>query len=108
MSEPVAVPLSDLYELDETAWLEQMAVLVTERRFNKIDSKNLSEYLSDMARRDKREVWSRLVTLMKHLLRWQYQPKNARIPGATPSASSGTNSHSTVRAVLCADMRKKC
>jgi hypothetical protein len=75
MSEPVTVPLSDLYELDETAWLEQMSALVAQRRFKSIDSKNLSEYLSDMARRDKREVWSRLVTLMKHLLKWNYQPK---------------------------------
>ena len=75
MSEPVTVPLSDLYELDETAWLEQMSALVARRRFKNIDYKNLSEYLSDMARRDKREVWSRLVTLMKHLLKWQHQPK---------------------------------
>src|SRR5438067_13682360 len=75
MSEPVAVPLHELYELDETAWLEQMSRLAAERRFNKMDHEHLSEYLSDMARRDKREVWSRLVTLMEHLLKWQYQPK---------------------------------
>lgn len=74
MSEPVTVPLHELYELDETAWLEQMSKLAAERRFNKMDHEHLSEYLSDMARRDKREVWSRLVILTKHLLKWHFQP----------------------------------
>src|SRR5260370_36501850 len=76
MSEPVAVPLHDLYELDETAWLEQMSRLAAEGRFNKMDHEHLSEYLSDMARRDKREVWSGLVILVAHLLKWHYQPGN--------------------------------
>jgi hypothetical protein len=75
MSEPATVPLHDLYELDETAWLEQMSELVAEKRFNKLDHRNLSEYLSDMARRDKREVRTRLIILMQHLLKWHYQPR---------------------------------
>ncbi len=64
-----------LYELDETAWLEQTASLIAQRRFEEIDHENLCEYLSDMARRDKREVRSRLVTLLTHLLKWDRQPK---------------------------------
>jgi hypothetical protein len=75
MSEPVTVPLADLYELDETAWLEQTAKLVSQRRFKRIDVEHLSEYLSDMAIRDRREVKSRLVTLLIHLLKWEFQPK---------------------------------
>src|SRR5262245_40195193 len=75
MSEPVTVPLSELYELDETAWLEQMSKLAAERRFNKMDHEHLSEYLSDMAIRDRREVKSRLTTLLAHLLKWEFQPK---------------------------------
>src|SRR5438105_1656725 len=58
---------------DETAWLEQTASLVAQRRFGEIDPEHLSEYLSDMARRDKREVFSRLVTLLAHLLKWEHQ-----------------------------------
>jgi hypothetical protein len=75
MSERVAVPLSDLYELDETAWLEQMSKLAAERRFAKMDHEHLSEYLSDMAIRDRREVKSRLTTLLIHLLKWEFQAK---------------------------------
>ena len=67
--------LSDLYEADETAWLDAMAKLIRQRRFKDLDYKHLGEYLEDMARRDRREVKSRLVVLMAHLLKWQFQPK---------------------------------
>ncbi len=51
-----------------------MASLASERRFDQIDYDNLSEFLSDMARRDRREVLSRLATLLMHLLKWKHQP----------------------------------
>lgn len=68
------LPLSALFERDETAWLEIMAQLAAEGRFAEMDHPNLSEYLSDMAKRDRREVASRLVTLLTHLLKWEHQP----------------------------------
>jgi hypothetical protein len=71
---PASPPLS-LYEQDETAWLEHTASLVAQRRFSEVDFENLSEYLSDMAKRDRREVFRRLRVLLTHLLKWQHQPK---------------------------------
>jgi hypothetical protein len=65
--------LSALYEEDETAWLEAMADLVREGRYEDLDYPNLQEYLTDMARRDRREVESRLATLLAHLLKWTHQ-----------------------------------
>lgn len=70
------VSLDVLYEQDETAWLEAMAELATQRRHSEMDYLHLSEYLSDMAKRDRREVFSRLVVLMSHLLKWEYQAEN--------------------------------
>ncbi len=67
------LPLHLLYERDETAWLEAMSALVSEGRFAEIDQLNLSEYLSDMAKRDRREVTSRLGVLIAHLLKWEHQ-----------------------------------
>jgi hypothetical protein len=64
-----------LYEADETAWLEAMAALAAGRRLDELDCENLSEYLTDMARRDRREVVSRLVLLLAHLLKWEHQPE---------------------------------
>ena len=65
--------LAVLYEEDETLWLEETARLVAARRFDAIDADNLAEYLCDMALRDKREVLSRLVVLLTHLLKCDAQ-----------------------------------
>lgn len=65
--------LSQLYEADETAWLEKMSKLIEEKQFTKLDYKHLSEYLDDMAKRDRREVVSRLAVLLSHQLKWEYQ-----------------------------------
>ena len=68
------VPLAELYAEDETAWLDRMAGLVRRRRLTDLDLDHLAEYLSDMARRDRRELRSRLVVLMVHRLKWESQP----------------------------------
>jgi hypothetical protein len=67
-------PLSALYERDETAWLEAMAELIRLGRLDEVDYPNLAEYLADMARRDRREVESRLTVLTTHALKWVHQP----------------------------------
>jgi Domain of unknown function DUF29 len=70
---PVATP--SLYQADETAWLDATAELIRQGRFSEIDHESLAEYLNDMARRDRREVSSRLVVLLSHLLKWEFQPR---------------------------------
>jgi hypothetical protein len=67
--------LSRLYTEDEIAWLEIMADLVRRRQFGQLDYKNLSEYLTDMALSEKREVLSRLAVLIAHRLNWKFQPR---------------------------------
>jgi len=74
MIQPRAEPLSALYAEDATAWLEAMAELAAQGRLEELDLSNLAEYLSEMARRDRREVKSRLTVLLAHLLKWRYQP----------------------------------
>ena len=69
------IPLADLYLEDETAWLDRMSELVRQRRLTELDLDNLTEYLSDMARRERREVKSRLGLLITHLLKWEFQPE---------------------------------
>lgn len=74
MTTATVPPLAALYEQDETAWLEAMAELVRQRRLGELDLVHLAEYLTDMARRDRREVVSRLRILLAHILTWEYQP----------------------------------
>jgi uncharacterized protein DUF29 len=67
--------LADLYEPDEVAWLEQSVGLIQQGREDELDFKNLAEFLESMAISQRREVKSRLISLLVHLLKWQYQPK---------------------------------
>lgn len=69
--EPTHVGLD---ETDETAWLEHTAELIRAGRLDQVNAETLAEYLTDMARRDRREVFSRLVILLTHLLKWDHQP----------------------------------
>lgn len=78
MATAQALDLSVLYERDETAWLEAMSALAAAGRYAEMDYPHLSEYLADMARRDRREVFSRLVVLLTHLLKWEHQPQGRR------------------------------
>ena len=74
MIQSTTVSLPDLYEEDETAWLEAVADLIQQGRYSEIDYPHLAEYLSDMAMRDRREVKSRVAALIAHVLKWTYQP----------------------------------
>jgi len=75
MAVATAGSLAAVYLEDETAWLEAMAALVRRRDLEALDLENLGEYLTDMAQRDRREVKSRLVVLLVHLLKWEFQPE---------------------------------
>lgn len=76
MIQKAVTVLADLYEADETAWLEAMAELIQQGRCNDLDYHHLQEYLTDMARRDRREVESRLIVLIAHVLKWLHQPEH--------------------------------
>lgn len=67
--------LPDLYVADETAWLDAMAELIRSDRLTDLDYPHLAEYIEDMAKRDRREVESRLKLLLIHVLKWTYQKK---------------------------------
>ena len=72
---PRAAPA--LFETDETGWLEAMARLIAEGRFDEIDYPHLEEYLTDMAKRDRREVGTRLRILIHNRLNLEYRPLQA-------------------------------
>ena len=59
----------DFYEL-----LRNSARLIREGRFNELDAETLADELEAMSGSQRRELRSRLRQLIKHLLKWQYQP----------------------------------
>jgi hypothetical protein len=62
-----------LYDEDFYAWSMEQARLLRGGEFARLDIENIAEELESMGRRDRREIESRLVVLLAHLLRWQVQ-----------------------------------
>lgn len=67
--------LHDLYERDEVAWYGAMIELIDLERFDALDFGNLKEFLQDMSRSQRHAVKSRLLVLLTHWLKWEYQPE---------------------------------
>src|SRR5512137_2940792 len=66
--------IKTLYEQDFYSWIQHHVALLKDSRFDEIDVDNLIEELQGMAKKDERELISRLIILIAHLLKWQYQP----------------------------------
>ena len=62
------------YDTDFQQWLEGQIRLLTEARFGELDIPNILEELEAIAKKDKREIRSRLIVLLTHLLKYSYQP----------------------------------
>ncbi|MBV9390199.1 MAG: DUF29 domain-containing protein [Chroococcidiopsidaceae cyanobacterium CP_BM_ER_R8_30] len=65
-------PTSPLYEQDFYLWLQQIAQLLKVRNFEEVDWDNLIEEIESMGRSEKRELKSRLIVLIEHLLKLMY------------------------------------
>ncbi len=61
------------YEQDLYAWTFENTQLLREGRFTEVDVVNLIDELESMANRDKRELFSRIIVLLSHLLKWQFR-----------------------------------
>lgn len=64
-----------LYESDEHAWIAAQIAALARGQFDRLDRANLIEYLTEMTIRDRRELKSRLIVLLRHLLNLEVQPE---------------------------------
>ena len=62
------------YQTDFYGWTQQQANLLKTGHLSELDIENLIEEIETMGRSEKRELSSRLLVLLVHLLKWQYQP----------------------------------
>ncbi len=62
-----------LYEDDFHAWTIEQAELLRAGEFSALDVANLAEEIESIGRSVRRELRSRLIVLMMHLLKWQHQ-----------------------------------
>ena len=64
---------TDLYEQDFYLWCLDTCAALGAREFEAVDVCHLIEEIRASAGRDRRELASRLETLVMHLLKWAYQ-----------------------------------
>jgi hypothetical protein len=62
------------YQTDYYGWAVEQAGLLKAGHWQEIDIENLAEEVEAMGRSEKRALESRLIVLITHLLKWQYQP----------------------------------
>src|SRR5215813_5357662 len=61
------------YEVDFYAWTVEQARLLRSGDLAAVDVANIAEEIESMGRSDRRELKSRLVVLVMHLLKWRHQ-----------------------------------
>ena len=66
---------AELYEQDFYAWTQATAALVQAGKWHEIDPGCLTEELRDLGSNIIHAVHSHLYQLLRHLLKWQYQPQ---------------------------------
>ncbi len=62
------------YDTDFYGWTQEQAEALKQRRMDELDIEHLIEEVESMGASERRQLLSRLVVLMMHLLKWQYQP----------------------------------
>lgn len=64
-----------LYDRDFFEWTSRNAELLRRGCLEEIDLEHIAEEIQDLGDRHRREIRSRLVVLVKHLLKWSMQPQ---------------------------------
>ena len=69
--------LKQLYEIDDSQWLEETVSLLRNHQFQQLDLEHLIEELEDLGKEKKNAVASLLEQVIRHLLFLQYWSKEA-------------------------------
>ena len=68
-------PTVSLYDQDFYAWANEQAALLREGKLAAADISHIAQEIESMGKTEKRELVSRLVVLLLHLLKWSFQPE---------------------------------
>lgn len=62
-----------LYDQDFYLWTQQQAALLKAGALSQLDIENLTEEIESMGKSQKKELISRMVILLMHMLKWDHQ-----------------------------------
>jgi hypothetical protein len=63
------------YEADFALWSAEQAARIREGRLDGLDRENLAGEIESLGRGDRHEIRNRLIVILTHLLKWQFQPE---------------------------------
>ena len=66
---------ASLYDSDFYEWTQTVAQNLRQFVLSKADLEHVAEEIADMGKRDRREIRSRMIVLVMHLMKWAAQPK---------------------------------
>ncbi len=69
-----SLPLSQLYDRDILLWVEVMADLLRQGKYDQLDFVHLIEEVEDLGKRERDRFTSSIRLILHHLLKWQFQP----------------------------------
>ena len=76
---------SSLYDSDFFEWTQSVGEGLLCARLSRADLEHIAEEITDMGKRDRREMYSRMNVLLMHLMKWAAQPEQRE--GSTWSAT---------------------
>lgn len=86
-----------LYEEDFFAWTQAQADVLRRRSPNEIDWDNLQEEVESLGRQERGELHNRLVQLLTHLLKWEFQSDRRSRSGALTIAEQRREAERVLR-----------
>jgi Domain of unknown function DUF29 len=63
------------YDTDFYAWTQAQAAALRDHKWTTLDVEHLAEEIESLGRSDRRAIGHYLERLLKHLLKWTYQPE---------------------------------
>ena len=64
------------YDTDVVAWANEQAAAIRAGRFDLLDIEHIADEIEDVGKSEARELSSRMVVLLAHLLKWKYEPSH--------------------------------
>ncbi len=98
--------LSELYSKDYTAWALHTVELLKSGCFAQLDIEHLIEELEGMGTCERNELENRLIVLLSHLLKWQFQYPQLNARWAEFDGRSWRSTINEQRARLARRLRK--
>jgi len=65
----------ELYVQDFFAWAHTTATLIRQGKWHEVDAESVAEELESLGRSERHALESRIEVLIRHLLKWRYQPE---------------------------------